>query len=345
MVSEVKGSPISSRLYSLGHYFRNTAGLSVLLMASAVPAVAWDDKGTLTLALENDLFSSGDDRHYTHGTQIAYVSDTFMPGWVEATLGALSFKDKGDEARFSWSLGQKMFTPENISRSELIEDDRPYAGWLYTSFGFVSESRGTGIGHVDSMELILGVVGPDSGVESTQKAVHKLIDSPEPKGWKNQLDDEVTADLRYQREWSISLLPGYADVLPFVGVTLGSSQRRASTGFTFRLGSGVNGDYGPPLIRPREGGTSHFKPHQPFYWYLFAGAQGEYVDYNIFLDGNRDGNSHSVERREWLGNAQAGAVVGAGNWRLSLTNLWLSREFEGQDAPDEYGSIAVSYRF
>src|SRR5690606_18493192 len=101
-----------------------------------------------------------------------------------------------------------------------------------------------------------------------------------------------------QREWIMPLLPG-VDVVPRIGTTLGSSQRNAGLGFTLRFGSGLGSDAGPPLIRPAATGSHFFHAEQPFYWYLFAGAHGRYVDYNVFLDGNRDGDSHSVEREDW----------------------------------------------
>jgi hypothetical protein len=314
-------------------------------LAMSLATLADDGKGTLTLALENDLFASGGDEHYTHGTEIAYVSDTYMPGWFERAAALLPFHDKDDETRFSWSLGQQMYTPDNLQAETVIADDRPYAGWLYTSLGLVSESRESGDRHVDTVELVVGLVGPDSGAENTQKAIHKVLDSDTPKGWDNQLDDEVTVDLRYQREWTITLVDDHLDMLPATGFTLGSSQRRAQAGLTLRIGDGLDADYGPPLIRPRTVGSHYFRSPQPFYWYVFAGARGQYVDYNIFLNGNRDGDSHSVEPREWVGSVQAGAVMGWDGWRISITNIFQSREFEKQDDPDEFGSIAVSYRF
>ncbi|HEY3699135.1 MAG TPA: lipid A-modifier LpxR family protein, partial [Spongiibacteraceae bacterium] len=44
-------------------------------------AQAEDGKGALTVALENDLFGAGTDKHYTHGTEISYVSDTYQQDW------------------------------------------------------------------------------------------------------------------------------------------------------------------------------------------------------------------------------------------------------------------------
>ena len=39
-----------------------------------------------------------------------------------------------------------------------------------------------------------------------------------------------------------------------------------------------------------------------------------------------------------------GLVVGGGNWRVTLTTITRTREFEGQDEGDQFGSISVSYR-
>lgn len=324
-----------------------TAAVPVLAPVSALAA---DSKGTLSVVLENDLFGAGTDEHYTHGTEINYVSDTYQPGWLKSFADTIGLYDDGDELRVAWSLGQQMYTPSNIETTELVVDDRPYAGWLYTSFGLTSDSRvraeqNDSVRTIDRFEVILGIVGPDSRAEEAQRAVHNATDSDEPQGWDNQLDNEGTIDLAYQREWLVPLVASYVDVVPRAGITLGTSQRFAGLGATLRVGSGINSDAGPPLMRPTATGSYYFKPTQRFYWYLFAGAHGRYVDHNIFLDGNTNGDSHSVEKEEWVGEVQAGLVAGVGNWRMTVTEIVRSREFVGQDEPDEFGSVAVSYRF
>lgn len=323
-------------------------GVAVSLLALGVSCgctYAEDSRGALTLSLENDLFGAGTDQHYSHGTEITYVSDAYSPESLRRLADGIGMYETGDELRFVWSLGQQMYTPADISRRDLIVDDRPYAGWLYTSFGMFTDSPARdGWRSIQRLEAIVGQVGPDSRAENVQRAIHKLTDSERPQGWDNQLHNETTFDVQYQREWIVPLVAG-VDVVPRVRTTLGTSQRNVGAGFTFRLGSGLNADSGPPLIRPAATGSHYFRPTQPFYWYLFAGAHGRYVAYNIFVDGNRDGNSHSVEREDWVGELQAGAVIGWDAWRITLTEIYRSNEFEGQNDPDEFGSIAVSYRF
>lgn len=317
----------------------------LLTLALTLPlcALAADSKGTLNVSLENDLFGKGSDKHYTHGTEVTYVSDTNPRNDQPLLARLMPWYDEGDETRYVVALGQHMYTPEDTERRDLILDDRPYAGWLYVSLGLLNESNGSSR-HVDRLELILGRVGPDSSADSLQREIHRLTDSDYPAGWENQLDNEWTADLQYQRQWMLPLVGDSVDLVPQIFGSVGTSQRFAGLGLTLRIGSGLASDYGPPLIRPTASGSHYFKPSQPFYWYLFIGANGRYVDHNIFLDGNRDGNSHSVEREEWVGDAQAGLVLGWGNWRLALTNIIRSREFIGQKETDEFGALAVSYR-
>jgi len=316
----------------------------VIACLFAAAALAEDGKGTLTVALENDLFGAGTDKHYTHGTEVTYVSDTYQPAWFLKLASWMPFYEPNVESRFAVSVGQQIYTPSDIERTDLIKDDRPYAGWLYASIGLLTDHRQDDR-HVDKIDLVLGRVGPDSGAASVQRFVHTLTGSERPRGWDHQLHNETTLDLQYQREWMLTLVDNRCDVVPRAAFTLGTARRDAGTGFTLRAGSGTGSDFGPPLIRPSAAGSQYFTPNQPLYWYLFAGLHGRYVEHNIFLDGNTDHDSHSVSKNSWLGEMQAGAVIGGGSWRVTLTEILRTREFATQDEPDEFGAIALSYRF
>jgi len=318
--------------------------LSVCSCCLAAGAAAEDGKGTFTVALENDLFGAGTDKHYTHGTELTYASDTYQPNWFLKLASWMPFYEPNSESRFVVSLGQQIYTPSNIHIKEPIENDRPYAGWLYVSVGLLTDHR-QDQRHVDKVDLVLGQVGPDSGADSVQRFIHKLTGSDKPRGWDNQLHNETTFDIQYQREWMLPLVDNTLDVVPRVAATLGTAHRDIGAGFTLRWGSGVGSDFGPPLIRPSAAGSQYFTPNQSFYWYLFGGLHGRYVEHNIFLDGNTDHHSLSVSKNSWVGEVQAGAVLGWGNLRITLTEIIRTREFEGQRDPDEFGAIAFSYRF
>jgi len=309
------------------------------------PTFCADAKGALTVSIENDLFSSGGDNNYTHGTEFTYVSDTYMPRWLNKVAAELDLDPPSTEIRFVTNVGQKIFTPDDIESHTLIENDRPYAGWLYLSTGLIADTQKDVIRRLERVQFIFGIVGPSSAADVVQTDFHHAFGFRDPNGWQYQLHDEGTFDVEYQSQWMVPLLADHVDVIPQVNGIVGTSTRLLGTGFTLRVGNGIRSDYGPPLIRPSAEGSHYFEPYSQAYWYFFMGAFGRYVEHNIFLDGNSDGDSHSVEKLNWVGDLQAGLVFGSQNWRLTLTNVIRTREFEEQPDSDAFGSMGLTFRF
>ena len=321
--------------------------LSIIALAIALSvsqAQAADAKGSFSVSIENDVFSTGGDNNYTHGTEFTYVSDTYMPRWLTRIAAELNLDPPEVELRSVTNLGQKIFTPEDIENVELIPDDRPYAGWLYLSSGLIADSYRGSVRRLAKLQFILGWVGPSSLADTVQTNFHRALGFRDPNGWQHQLHDEPTFDIQYQNQWMIPLLDDHIDIIPQVNTILGSSTRFLGTGFTFRIGNRITSDYGPPLIRPSASGSHYFKPHGSTYWYLFAGAFGRYMEHNLFLDGNGDGDSHSVDRIPWVGDLQMGLVFGWKNWRITLTNVIRTKEFEEQDNSDAFGAFGITVR-
>ncbi len=201
---------------------------------------------------------------------------------------------------------------------------------------------------LDSLELNVGVVGSYSYAEETQSFVHEVVNSPEPRGWKHQLDNEPGIMLVYDRQWQAQYNSEPwgvgVDLTPHLGGTLGNVMTSVAAGITLRIGRDLPSDYGPPTIRPSLPGSGFFHPTQKFGWYLFVGVEGRYVLHSIFLDGNTFADSHQVDREPWVGDLQAGLVLTWGDYRLSFTNIFRSDEFSEQKASTEFGSISLSVR-
>src|SRR3546814_124789 len=106
--------------------------------SSAVPHGP-DPDWIVTGQFSNDLFG-GDDANFTHGTRFSALSpDGQVPQFIERAAKWLPLFPDDGSLRITYSLGQEIFTPERIEERELIEDDRPYAGWTYAGIGLVSE--------------------------------------------------------------------------------------------------------------------------------------------------------------------------------------------------------------
>lgn len=312
------------------------------------------ESGVFSIQYENDVLA-GTDRHYTNGVRLTYVSPKLrdqIPFAREALQWLYPF-DPGADARVGVSLGQSMFTPNDIEVEELIPDDRPYAGWLYAGFFLNVEGEqdllGTDFDVLDTLEVDLGVVGPASLAEDTQKFVHEILDVTDPQGWDNQLENEPGILLILERKLrtpALELGPFEADAIPSAGISLGNIETSANLGGMVRIGQGLQVDYGPPMIRPNLAGRAFFERVQrPFNWYVFAGADGRFVVRDIFLDGNTFRDSHSVDKKNLVGAVEAGVAAVYHGVRLTFSYVLRTREFDGQNSPDRFGAVSLSFRF
>ncbi|MDQ8199584.1 lipid A deacylase LpxR family protein [Pelagicoccus enzymogenes] len=318
------------------YFLCGTVFLQAALFASTLQASREID--SFTLRMENDA-PGGTDSRYTAGTEFEFA---YKP-WSKAD----------DNARFhnTLALGQLIFTPDDLDAINVVEDDRPYAGWSYLRYG---QHRSTA-DSTHSWQLTLGLVGPSSFAEDIQRAVHELIDDRMPLGWHNQLSDEFGYALERSRNktrytWQF----GNERSLQFsenTRVSLGNIDSSLSQGFQIRLGKRQLGGPSPDRLgSPARYVDSRAKyRHLPqelrperFYWIL--GGKSSYVAQNLFLDGNRNGKSHSVTRNPWVYEAEAGFAYSKPGFKLSFLMVYRSEEFREQVGGQSFGSLSFTFR-
>lgn len=334
------------------------AGLQLLLVLLAAgfgpgPACADDPGMVISIQFENDFFGGGTDRHFSHGTRIECLTGPIQ--WITDAADKLpwfrseraSSPLKNDfQSRASFSLGQNMYTPEDTTAAQLLPEERPYAGWLYIGFGLVANQ---GTQRYDQIELEIGMVGPYSLAENVQTFWHSFLGLPVPQGWDNQLENEPGFVLYYEQTRRIerqNIAVGLdMDLLPNFGGALGTVFTYAAAGVMVRVGSQLEEDFGPPRIRPSLPGSALYRPEKGFSWYVFAGLEGRAVLRNIFLDGNTFRDSHSVDKKFLVGDLQAGLVLQWKRFRITYTQIFRTKEFDGQDRGDLFGAVSLSYHF
>jgi lipid A 3-O-deacylase len=115
----------------------------------------------------------------------------------------------GGSWRTAISVGQNIHSPENICETALINTDRPYAGWLYAGFSLFNEKRPSTLcrkwDFLNTLELDIGIFGPQSYAKDVQKMVHQYINVTCPNGWDHQLKNEPGLVLLY--EWKLRKQP------------------------------------------------------------------------------------------------------------------------------------------
>lgn len=306
-----------------------------------------------SVQIENDMLSGGGDQFYTSGIQINRTKRDSPPQWLDNISSKLPFFiQKGDNKGAKgggYTFGQKIFTPEDISIKELIKNDRPYAGWLYTSASIGSVFKDEPDYRALNMyEFTVGIVGPSSQAGNSQNEVHRIIGSERAQGWDNQLHDELGVVATYVRkhEHFRNLKNGLEySWSPHQVLALGNVYTYAGAGIMFRFGDNLKTDFGPPNISPGFPGTAFFSPTKGKNWYFFGGLETRAVAQNIFLDGNTFKDSHSVDKKPLILDAQLGVSYQRNNVRFSYSHVLRSKEFEHQDKNANFGSLNVSYYF
>jgi hypothetical protein len=350
-----------------GSAFLRMAALLILYTAlQGTQAAGADDQGprpasTFTFYQENDIYT-GSDRDYTNGIKLSWMSpdlgtyrdDPRLPSWSHDLIGALPFQEGPGLLRtVSLSVGQNIYTPDDIVDGTHDGDDRPYAGITYVSIGF--HSRNTSI--MDTWEFDLGIVGPHSYAEDTQKLVHELTHSDYPTGWERQLHDEPFLNLFYERKWR--LFPGAFgkgmgyDVIPHAGCAVGNAFTAVNGGGQVRLGWQLPSDFGTLPIRPGSDTSAPIDDTDPrcspetprFGIHGFASADAYACLLDITLDGNNFRSSDKVDKCPLRAHIAGGIALVAGRFKATYAYVYRTKEYTTQKGRQKYGAITVSYSF
>ena len=290
----------------------------------AAAEVPIDPSAIWTLQVENDTLNQTD-RYYTSGLRLGWTSptDEDVPGAV-SRLGRFLFQD--GRQRVSIDLAQTFFTPYSTQTNPPDPRDRPYAGVLLLNTALIQDTE-------TSRSVIgasFGLVGPGAGGEEIQNGFHSLLGETTAQGWGYQVHNQPLIQFLAERTWRLPLADVYGvefDTLPSVTGAAGLYRTYAQAGVQFRVGQGLDSDFGPSRIRPGISGADAYTATRPFVWYLFAGADGQAVGYDVTLNGNLFSTSRHVAPQPWQAEFQAGVALMAWGFRLSFTHVIRTQEF------------------
>lgn len=372
-----------------------------LLLLSALALGAGCRGLTLRVLEQNDVgsfgFGGGTDRFYTQGLRLELTGplESEVPGLSEAARRTRILPLEGDyalEAQYlGAAAGQSIYTPEDISIRTLQVDDRPYAGWLYgavswhnLALGRVPASAESGEedevdrspscrtapldtrnDRLDSLELQVGMVGPSSLAEETQTRWHEIIGVATPKGWDNQLQDEVGVGLLFSRKLRSNhtrfrLFRLEHDLITNFGGAVGNVETYFQIGGQARIGHNLRRDFGlgptVPDLSLRELAERHGLSDaqaetyaaqfgKTWSWYGFIGVDGRFVAHSIFLDGNWRKESHSVEKERFVADFQVGVALQLKHFEISYSQVARTPEFRRTSDPQIFGSLQMAVRF
>lgn len=314
--------------------------------AQTMPAPLPDPDSIWSIQAENDAvstFKGTSDRYYTSGLRIGWTSGAdavdAAAAWGHAIWG-------DGTTRVSIDITQSLFTPNDTQIDPPNPFDRPYAGVLLADFGLIHDTAATR----DLVAVSLGVVGPAALGEEVQNGFHNIIGDTPNRGWHYQVPDQPAVNLLVQRTWRLPIAdlgPLETDVLPSLTGAVGDVRDYFQAGSVFRLGQGLGSDFGTARIEPGLNGADAFTQTAPFVWYVFGGADGQAVGYDVTLDGSTfRRNSPSVPRIWDVGEFEGGLALIWHGVRVSYTQTWQTQEFRGaRSGLFNFGSLTASVKF
>lgn len=310
--------------------------------------VAADDaRGSFQFNWENDLLA-GTDRSFTNGMKVTWVTPLNL---VLTGKNGVNGSSADLRQGILFSIGQNMYTPENIQSSALIVDDRPYAGLLFGELGVIRRSAR----RMDILSILAGVVGPLSQAEHFQKFIHTVTDSLYPMGWDHQLANEFVFQLFWEQKRKLGLADEQEglglELLPQVGLGMGNLYLYVHGGLQLRLGWNLPDDFGYPTLRPggdsvgTDGRVWSQSVPPSFSFFVFGGIDSQYMVRNMFLDGNLWTESHSIDKNTFVWNAIVGVGISSSGFQLRAAYAYWTKKFILEESNHLYGTIQLGFSF
>ena len=278
---------------------------------------------SLTLTMENDFFAHHD-RYYTHGTTISYSFDYFIPNVPLYT----NWNNQS-----SIILGQYIYTPSTIRKTEKIIGDRPYSGYLY--IGYLVELRKNNM--CDLWELDIGTSGENSLAGQIQTCIHKLLDNKLPLGWNTQVDEKLLGTISYYKKYKWKW--NYADaIIKAGGAPLSNLNCNMGAGLQCRIGYKIPDDFGFKRMEP------NIREQNTWSIYFIGDMDYRHLFYYYFLNDKIE-EEYQIEKINNVLDCSYGIGISYGSMSIHYLRNYRTREFEQQDHHNEFGTVAFTFEF
>lgn len=284
--------------YSIILYIFTTSLFSLVLSAQTDST----DHSYLRMKIENDFLSLGNwsDRYFTNGLRIEYQSPERWKLKGLKKLYPLLPGKSSKKLKLSAIFQMSMFTPLDITKTEIQYGDRPYAGLAYFALGGISNDFPTGSRL--TTEYGIGMIGPATRQGQLQKSWHQwLIDHGRkteilPNGWHNQIANALAINIRTEYERILFSPVENIETIGGFEVNFGTITNYVGLNANLRVGKFNDYFYNSSGLKMRNKSPSFekFPARRPFYpnninrkwqYYFFAKPSFRFALNNSLLQG------------------------------------------------------------
>lgn len=321
---------------------RRAIALAVSLVPLGIATPAAGQVRAYQLTSDNDAYNFWipldvrPDYEYSNGVRLAVETEgAALWRGLAATLapcaaGAAEPDADAGCASTTWQAGQRLYGPRQDTY-EPIRGQRPYAGWLYAA----ATGRVVDGNTRHSVGIEAGVTGGPSLGRSVMETYHRVAGFWEPVGWRHQLAFEPAVAVRYgiERRVAEARVGGVraADVVAQAGASAGNLRTAVHAGAQARAGVRLPH---PWAARAQRAVSA----------YVTAGALGEVVAHDLFLDGNTFGGDTRVSRETLVAETTWGVGVSAHRLSLEYRVQRRSRSYAEEPGGHPYSTIEITWR-
>lgn len=177
----------------------------------------------ISLTTDNDLYVSAQrDRYYTSGIFLNY------------RYLAKNENEKLEKKIIEWQIVHKMYSPNKAIVPIIELHDRPFAAYLYGSFGIKKVYKEN---KILNTALQLGVIGPNAFGREIQDFIHDIYGFKKAIGWKHQIKSALglNLDVAYTSFLTKNATNTF-DIFWVNTAELGTIYTNISSGFNMRFG-------------------------------------------------------------------------------------------------------------
>lgn len=177
----------------------------------------------ISLTTDNDLYVSiNRDRYYTNGF------------FLEYRYLAKNENKNLEKKIIEWQIGHEMYTPNKAIVINVILHDRPFAAYIYGSFGIQKVYKNN---KILKTSLQLGMIGTNAYGKELQDFIHNIYGFRKAIGWKYQIKNAL--GVNFDAAYSSFLLKDESNTFDVSWVNtarLGTVYTNISSGVYMRIG-------------------------------------------------------------------------------------------------------------
>ncbi|AEH02192.1 lipid A deacylase LpxR family protein [Lacinutrix sp. 5H-3-7-4] len=278
---------------------------------------------------ENDYFANGDE-NYTQG----YNFELFLKSLKKNPINFLFFKPNNSTKKYGLSLEHIGFTPDDYVSENIQFGDRPFASAIMLKSMIITINTTKKIRLISSFNL--GIIGPAAFGEDMQVGIHKWTGNKIPKGWKNQIKNDIVVN------YEIGLEKQIVTVAPVFSLQA-QSKIKAGTLFT-NASFGLSATFGI-IDKPFSIKNSAKK----FNFYGFLQSIGTAVVYDATLQSGMFNNSStytisSGEVKRLTGQYAYGFILKTRTLFFEYSRYFITKEFNSGSSA-KWGGIKIGFTF